>query len=72
MAKKYRKDLHLLDQITGTDFEAVDESALEGDPNSGKVKPPSVGFLYQDGNSNQASLKHQFYALAAVGWLREE
>jgi hypothetical protein len=31
--------LHLLDNITGNDFEAVDESGLMADPDSGQVKP---------------------------------
>jgi hypothetical protein len=31
--------LHLLDDITGNDFEAVDVSGLMMDPNSGQVKP---------------------------------
>ncbi len=31
--------LHLLDDITGSDFEAVDVSGLMVDPNSGQVKP---------------------------------
>ena len=41
-------DLHLLDKITGSDFEAVDESSLQVSPNSGKAKQPSTTL-----NSNQ-------------------
>lgn len=35
-------DLHLLDKINGSDFEAVDESSLQVSPNSGKAKQPST------------------------------
>lgn len=38
----HNSDLHLLDQIVGSDFEAVDESALQSGPNSGKVKLPTT------------------------------
>jgi hypothetical protein len=35
-------DLHLLGQVPGSAFEAVDESSLMVDPNSGAVHPPFV------------------------------
>ena len=34
-------DLHLLDKIIGSDFEAVDESSLQISPNSGQARQPS-------------------------------
>jgi hypothetical protein len=34
--------LHELGRVTGAAFEAVDESALMVDPNSGQVKPPTT------------------------------
>lgn len=37
-------ELHQLGQLTGSDFEAVDESALMVDPSSGRVAPGALSF----------------------------
>ena len=38
-------ELHQLGQLHGSDFEAVDESSLMVDPNSGQTRPPVVATL---------------------------
>jgi hypothetical protein len=58
-------DLHLLDKIIGSVFEAVDESSLEVNPNSGKTKPTVVGKILSH-NGGAAIIGVQ-----VVGWLRE-
>jgi hypothetical protein len=36
------EDLHDLNKVTAADFQAVDESGLQVDPDSGRVKPGAV------------------------------
>jgi hypothetical protein len=48
-------DLALLGQITGSDFEAVDESALQLYPNSGKVNPDYLPLAHVQQVSNAQS-----------------
>jgi len=59
-------DLHLLDGIVGSDFEAVDESSLQASPNSGKVKAPSTTL-----SGNGVGTSAHFPTSEAVGWFRE-
>ncbi|HLJ34786.1 MAG TPA: hypothetical protein VKU38_14085 [Ktedonobacteraceae bacterium] len=67
-------DLHQLDQISGTDFEAVDESSLEGNPNSGKVKQSNTSSLIPHQNNGIAgttTLHHRYYSLDLEGNFRQ-
>ncbi|MEO8972927.1 MAG: hypothetical protein ABI406_15175 [Ktedonobacteraceae bacterium] len=66
-------DLHQLDQISGTDFEAVDESSVESNPNSGKVKPPGVSMVKQThtGLAKSTRLDRQYYSFNLVASFRQ-
>lgn len=56
-------DLHLLDNITGADFEAVDVSSLMVDPNSGQANNTSVDVTVTPGSASvQADQQQQFQA----------
>ncbi len=63
-------DLHLLDKIKGSDFEAVDESSLQVSPNSGKAKQPS-STTKSTGIAVPVQLSHAISLPEALGWLRE-
>jgi hypothetical protein len=58
-------DLHLLDKIIGSDFEAVDESSLQVSANSGQARQPSA---VQNGNQ---LVTRVMLSLETVGCSRE-